>query len=92
MNYSSSTKYRIKKKKKKKTTSDSVPLRVLSTVISSVVAVVVVVVVVVCCCCLFVGCLTSQPHAGVSQGRTCSDSFMCCHTEIEVADPTFHLT
>ena len=39
-----------------------------------------------------VGCLTSQQHASVSQGRICSDNFMCCHTEIEVADPTFHLT
>ena len=41
---------------------------------------------------LFVGCLTSQQHACVSQGRICSDNFTCCHTEIEVADPTFHLT
>ena len=39
-----------------------------------------------------VGCLTSQQHASVSQGRICSDNFTCCHTEIEVADPTFHLT
>ena len=46
--------------------------------------------------CLFVGwlvgCLTSQQHARVSQGRICSDNFTCCHTEIEVADPTFYLT
>ena len=42
--------------------------------------------------CLLVGCLTSQQHACVSQGRICSDNFMCCHTEIEVADPTFYLT
>ena len=28
----------------------------------------------------------------VSQGRTCSDNFTCCRTEIEVADQTFHLT
>ena len=35
---------------------------------------------------LFVGCLTSQQHASVSLGRICSDNFMCCHTEIEVAD------
>ena len=41
---------------------------------------------------LFVGCLTSQQHASVSQGRICSDNFMCCHTEMEVADQTFHLT
>ena len=27
-----------------------------------------------------------------SQGRICSDNFTCCHTEIEVADPTFYLT
>ena len=42
--------------------------------------------------CLFVGCLTSQQHASVSQGRICSDSFTFCDTEIEVADQTFHLT
>ena len=29
---------------------------------------------------------------GVSQGRICTDNFTCCHTEIEAADPTFHLT
>ena len=38
--------------------------------------------------CLLVGCLTSQ--------QTCllciSDNCTCCHTEIEVADQTFHLT
>ena len=48
------------------------------------------------CCgldvCLLVGCLTSQQHARVSQGLICSDNFTCCHTEIEVADQTFHLT
>ena len=42
--------------------------------------------------CLLVGCLTSQQHASVSQGRICSGNFTCCHTEIEAADPTFHLT
>ena len=42
--------------------------------------------------CLLVGCLTSQQHASVSQGRICSDHFTCCHTEKEVADPTFYLT
>ena len=41
---------------------------------------------------LFVGCLTSKQYACVSQGRICSDSFTCCHAEIEVADPTFYLT
>ena len=41
---------------------------------------------------LFVGCLASQQHAGVSQGWICSDNFMLCHTETEVADQTFHLT
>ena len=51
----------------------------------------------VCVCtsigiCLFVGCLTSQQHASVSQGRICTDNFTCCHTEIEAADQTFHLT
>ena len=42
--------------------------------------------------CLFVGCLTSQQHASVSQGWMCSDNLTCCHTEIEVADQTFYLT
>ena len=41
---------------------------------------------------LFVGCLTSQQQASVSQGRICSDNFTCCHTETEAADQTFHLT
>ena len=41
---------------------------------------------------MLVGCLTSQQHASVSQGRVCSDNCTCCHTEIEVADQTFHLT
>ena len=40
---------------------------------------------------LFVGCLTSQQHACVSQGWICSN-FTCCHIETEVADQTFHLT
>ena len=42
--------------------------------------------------CMFVGCLMSQQHASVSQGRICSDNFTCCHTETEVADQTFYLT
>ena len=42
--------------------------------------------------CWLVGCLTSQQHASISQGRICSDNLTCCHTEIEVADQTFHLT
>ena len=41
---------------------------------------------------LFVGYLTSQQHASVSQGRICSDNCTCCHTEIEVADQPFYLT
>ena len=43
-------------------------------------------------CLLFVGCLTSQQHASVSQGRIRADDFTCCHTEIEVTDQTFYLT
>ena len=42
--------------------------------------------------CWLVGCLTSQQHESVSQGRICSDKFTCCHTETEVADHTFHFT
>ena len=41
---------------------------------------------------LLVGCLSSQQHASESQERICTDNFTCCHTEIEAADPTFHLT
>ena len=36
--------------------------------------------------------LNVQQHASVSQGRICTDNFTCCHTEIEAADQTFHLT
>ena len=39
-----------------------------------------------------VGCLTSQQHASVSQGRICTDKFTSCHTEIEVADQIFYIT
>ena len=46
----------------------------------------------VLCVVCFVGCLSSQQHASVSQGRICTDNFTCCHTEIEAADQTFHLT
>ena len=38
------------------------------------------------------GCLTSQQHTSVSQGRMYSDKYTCCHAEIEVADQTFYLT
>ena len=41
---------------------------------------------------LFVGCLTSQQHVSVSQGRICSDNFTLCRTETEVADQPFHHT
>ena len=41
---------------------------------------------------MFVGCLTFQQHANVSQGQICSDSCTSCHTEMEVADQTFYLT
>ena len=41
---------------------------------------------------LLVGCLTSQQHASVSQGRICTDNFTCCYTEIEAADQTCYLT
>ena len=42
--------------------------------------------------CWLVGCLTSQQQTSVSQGWICPDNFTCCHTETEVADPTFYLT
>ena len=38
------------------------------------------------------GCLMSQQQVSVSKGRICSDNFTSCHTEIQVADPTFYLT
>ena len=41
---------------------------------------------------LLVGCLMSQQHASASQRQICSDKFICCHTEIVVADQTFCLT
>ena len=34
----------------------------------------------------------SLQHVSVSQGQICSDSFLCCHTEMEVTDQTFYLT
>ena len=41
---------------------------------------------------LFVCWLLNVPQqASVSQGRICTDNCTCCHTEIEVADQTFHL-
>ena len=39
--------------------------------------------------CWLIGCLTSQQHASVSQGRICSDNFTCCHTEIESCRSNF---
>ena len=43
--------------------------------------------------CLFVGWLLNVPAAcECISGRICSDNWTCCHTEIEVADPTFYLT
>ena len=45
-----------------------------------------------CLVCLLVGCLTSQQHDSVSQGRICSDNCTCCYTEIQVAAKTFYLT
>ena len=41
---------------------------------------------------LVVGGVTSQQHASVSQGRICWDHYMCCHTEMGVADQTAYLT
>ena len=41
---------------------------------------------------LLVGFSTSQQHDSRSQGRICSGNCACCHTEIEAADQTFHLT
>ena len=41
---------------------------------------------------LLFGCLTSQQHASVSQGRICSGNCTCCHTEVEAVEQTFYLT
>ena len=40
----------------------------------------------------FVCCLVPQQHASVSQEWIWSDSFTCCHPEIEFWNPTFYLT
>ena len=42
--------------------------------------------------CCFVGWLLNVTATCVSRGRICSDNFTCCHTEMENADRTFHLT
>ena len=42
--------------------------------------------------CVLVGRLMSQQHACVFQRQVSSDNFMCCHTEVEVADQTFYHT
>ena len=43
--------------------------------------------------CVLVGCLTSQQQAIVYlMYGSAQTIFTCCHTEIEVADPTFYLT
>ena len=38
------------------------------------------------------GCLTSQQHGSVSQGRICSDKSTCHHTQKKVTGQTCHLT
>ena len=46
-----------------------------------------------CCRMLFsVGCLTSQQHACLPQGRICSDNWTCCYAETEVVAQTFYPT
>ena len=57
-----------------------------------IVVIMIIIIIIVVMICLLVGCLTSQRQASVSQGRICTDNLTCCHTEIEVADQTFHLT
>ena len=47
---------------------------------------------VLCRLLLLVGCLASQQRSSVSQERISPHDCTCCHTEIEVADQTFHLT
>ena len=41
---------------------------------------------------MFVACLTSHQHSSIFQEQIWSDNFTCCHTEIEAADQTRHLT
>ena len=38
------------------------------------------------------GCLTSQQHTSVSQGRICSEKCTSCHAEIKAADLALYLT
>ena len=45
-----------------------------------------------CCCLFFLFLVIVLQNASVLQGRICSDNFTCCHTEIEVADQSLHLT
>ena len=40
---------------------------------------------------VLVGGVTSQQHASVSQGRTCSEKSAGCHTEVDIAHQTFYL-
>ena len=43
--------------------------------------------------CLLVGWLLNVLATyKLSQGRICLDNFTCCHTEVGVADQTFHLS
>ena len=42
--------------------------------------------------CLLVGCLTSQQHASVSQGRICSENLHAATLRKTIADQTFYLT
>ena len=37
-------------------------------------------------------CLTSLLHAIVIQGRICSGTCSCCHTEVEAADHSYYFT
>ena len=41
---------------------------------------------------LFVGCFNIPATCSCISRQMCSDKFMCCNTEIEVADQTFYLT
>ena len=43
-------------------------------------------------CWLSAGCVTSQQHDSVSQGRISSDNCTSCHTGTEVEDQKFYLT
>ena len=70
-----------RQKEREKSKGYCCPLAILTLLLLLFVVVIVVLSVLVS---LLAGCLMSQKHAGVSQGRICEDNCTCCHTEIKL--------